>query len=196
MLNWKWREMQGTHSKWEHVSIALQFSLIEKNCVSVYNYSEFYTRWLLHVGFLLTVYICSVKCVSGLWKALYKLNNCLKGKVGWKKVIINCDYSFFATYFEVDTLCLQDHWRFNKQAISVLTLGLKDYSTVIGELSIFSLWLNIWLGYASICVLIASNSTGVDVLQEPCRTRCPVSSILGTFAPCMQRAPPVDLSVL
>lgn len=32
--------------------------------------------------------------------------------------------------------------------------------------------------------------------EEPCRTRCPVSSILGIFVPCMQRAPLVDLLAL
>lgn len=37
---------------------------------------------------------------------------------------------------------------------------------------------------------------GVVRPEEPCRTKCPVSSILGTFVPCMQRAPPVDLSAL
>lgn len=37
---------------------------------------------------------------------------------------------------------------------------------------------------------------GVFQPEELCRTKCPVSSILGTFVPCMQRAPPVDLSAL
>lgn len=37
---------------------------------------------------------------------------------------------------------------------------------------------------------------GVVNPEEPCQTRCPVSSILGTYVPCMQRAPPVDLSAL